>query len=617
VTFLAPLWLALAAAAAVPVVLHLLRRRGGTRVEFPAVRFLLRAEREHRRELRLRNLALMLLRVAAVLLLALAAARPLGRTGGPGHAPTALAIVFDNSLSTGAVRSRGATIETLRAAALRVLDAGTPTDRAWVLTVDGRVTAGAVNVARDAVSRVQPIGGAGDLPAAIERGVALVRGSGMPAASLVVVTDAQASQWTRVPQTGITQSGATRGRATHTAGVALTIAIPSDPAPRNRSVHNVTVEPTRWTPRGVLTAAIVSDDSVDVRVALGERTLARSTVAPNGTLVVRGTADRRGWLAGRVELPADELRADDVRYFAVFVGETPAVRIDPSAGAFARGAIETLASAGRLELGGAISVTGAEAVVRTPVLAFAPAEPVRTGAANRALEAAGIPWRFGEPQRDTSTVRGGGLDSVIVRVRYPLIATRPATVDTIAVAGGGAWAIAGDGYVLVASPLDPSATTLPLAPKLLPWLEDVLGKYLLADGGSVVEASPTQRVTLPLGVDELTNATQQTVAVRGRDIAAPSDAGVYWMRRTGAVVGALAVNPEASESELRMLDSAALRQRAGDQAAIVSLDGGVAHAAFASSGRRPLAGALLAVFAGLLIVESLVARDPRVEGRTA
>jgi hypothetical protein len=101
--FLAPFALALAGAATVPLLLHLLRRKLGEKIDFPAVRYLLRAEKEHSRQLKLRNLLLMLLRVLAVLALAFAAARPVGRLIGTGHAPTALAIVLDNSLSTSAV----------------------------------------------------------------------------------------------------------------------------------------------------------------------------------------------------------------------------------------------------------------------------------------------------------------------------------------------------------------------------------------------------------------------------------------------------------------------------------------------------------------------------------
>jgi hypothetical protein len=43
--FLAPAWLAAAAAIAVPLLLHLMRRRIGSRIDFPAVKYLARAER--------------------------------------------------------------------------------------------------------------------------------------------------------------------------------------------------------------------------------------------------------------------------------------------------------------------------------------------------------------------------------------------------------------------------------------------------------------------------------------------------------------------------------------------------------------------------------------------
>ena len=91
-SFLAPLYLMLAGAIAVPLILHLMRRRIGLRVDFPAARYLARAEKEHSRTLKIRNLLLMLLRVLALLAIAVAAARPVARWVGSGHAPTALAI---------------------------------------------------------------------------------------------------------------------------------------------------------------------------------------------------------------------------------------------------------------------------------------------------------------------------------------------------------------------------------------------------------------------------------------------------------------------------------------------------------------------------------------------
>ncbi|MGQ0715186.1 MAG: BatA domain-containing protein, partial [Gemmatimonadaceae bacterium] len=134
--FLAPAWLAAAAAIAVPLLLHLMRRRIGTRIDFPAVRYLARAEREHSRKLRMRNLLLMLLRVAAVLVLTAAAARPIARLAGGGHAPTTVAIVLDNSLSSSAIEEGRPVLDGLRTRARAVISRSTGDDRLFLVTAD-------------------------------------------------------------------------------------------------------------------------------------------------------------------------------------------------------------------------------------------------------------------------------------------------------------------------------------------------------------------------------------------------------------------------------------------------------------------------------------------------
>ncbi|HYV99522.1 MAG TPA: VWA domain-containing protein [Gemmatimonadaceae bacterium] len=601
-SFLAPLWLALGAAAAIPIVLHLLRLRRGERVEFPAIRYLLRAEREHRRELRLRNLALMVLRVAIVAALAMAAARPIGPLGGSGHAPTALAIVLDNSMSTGAARAGGVALESLRNAGKSVLDAATPADRVWVLTLDGRVTAGDANAARDAIARAEPMGGAGDLVGTIERAASMTRASAFGSAAVVVLTDGQASEWSRAARVG---------------DVPVTIVSLTDAPPRNRAVRDARATPARWAPRGTLEVAVTSTDSADVRIALDDKTLARTTLGPDGTISVRGAADKRGWLVGRVELAPDELRGDDVRHFAVFAGDAPAVRVDASAGPFARGAVETLADGGRLELGGTIAIVSAEAASKKPMFAFAPADPVKIGAANRALAAAGVPWKFGDLVRDEGGVHGGDLDGVHVHKRYPLIATGAGSTDTIAAAGGTPWIVAGDGFLLVGSPLSPDATDLPVSARFLPWVESVIARYLLTDGGRVIETTPLADVSVPLGVDEIAAPGQPSIPVHGRTVQAPVRDGVYWMQRGGAIAGALVVNPEPSESQLAPIDRASIAGRiTGTRARVLAPTDGVAKAAFATSARRPLVGTLLVLLAILILVESLVSREPRSSERS-
>ena len=75
-SFLFPLFLAGAAAAAVPIVLHLLERHTEQRVRFAAVALLKGAPVERTARRRLRELALLALRAGALVLLAVAFARP-------------------------------------------------------------------------------------------------------------------------------------------------------------------------------------------------------------------------------------------------------------------------------------------------------------------------------------------------------------------------------------------------------------------------------------------------------------------------------------------------------------------------------------------------------------
>src|SRR2546422_4941756 len=69
-----------------------LERRVPPEAEFPPLRYLSEAERQNARRLKLRHLLLLLLRTALIVLLVLAAARPLFPTrasGGALHEPTA------------------------------------------------------------------------------------------------------------------------------------------------------------------------------------------------------------------------------------------------------------------------------------------------------------------------------------------------------------------------------------------------------------------------------------------------------------------------------------------------------------------------------------------------
>lgn len=593
--FLAPFLLTLGLAAGVPLLLHLMRRRLGTRVEFPAARYLARAEQEHSRRLRLRNLALMLLRVLLILLVALAAARPVGRMAGAGHPATALAVVVDNSMSTGAVVDGAPVLARLTALADEVLGRATGDDRLWLVTPDGAVRGGSAAELRAAVGALTPAGGAGDLPRAVSRAAALVDAAGLPARQVLVLTDAQESSW---------------ARGAEPTPVPTSAFVPADAPPANHGVVLAEARPVRFTPRGTIVVRAEGGDSISYAVEIAGRVVGRGVVGAGAESQLRVSAPGDGWLAGSVTLPPDELRADDVRHLALLAGPPPAVRVDATAGPFVPPALDALVQSGIVQRGDDAVIAAADAADRLPALLIAPSDPVRLGAANRNLERLGVPWRLGQPRRGSAEVTGERLAGVGASLRYQLQPVAGAVADTLASAGGAPWAVAGEGYVLVASPLEAAATTLPLRAAFVPWLGELLAQRLSADPIVVRASAPGARVALPAWITGWVAAGATTPeSVMDGALTAPSAPGVYFLLRGPARVGALVVNPEPEESVLQRLSPAMLRSRLGARdAQVTSSPDAFRRAAFDPSAGRSLVTPLLAAALLVLVTEGWMSR---------
>ena len=602
IDFLSPLWLAAAAAAAVPLLLHLLRRRIGARVEFPAVRYLARAEKEHSRKLRLRNLLLMLLRMAIVVCVAAAAARPVLRVSGAGHAPTALAVVLDNSLSTSVIVAGHPVLDDLRARAAAVVRAASPDDRVWLVTADGIVRGGLRTAILDDIAHTEPLAGAGDLEDATTRASTVAVSAAVPEREVAVVTDGQATAWPEPVSLGAVTVFAYR---------------PAAGAPPNHAVVDARAQPMRWTPNGAVQARVMTPDSATYRITLEGRTLARGTVTRDEPILVRAEPPERGWTAGSVELEPDELRGDDVRWFATWIGPAPAVHVAPSAGPFVANALESLVEAERARTGGDIAIASADEVTSLPALLVAPSDPVKVGAANRALERLGIPWRLGAARHGETAVRGANgspvpLADVTATVRYPLTPRAGTRSDTLAMAGGEPWIVSGPRYVLIGSPLTPDATTFPVRAAFVPWLGDVVSQRLSADAGMAVATTPGAMTVRPSGADALEVPDGDRVPLPDDSLSAPARPGVYFFLHAGTRMGALVVNSEASESDLHRLDPSALAARLRGRRVTTAEDGAAfTTAVFATAPRRPLAAPLLVAALVALVAESAMARGSR------
>ncbi|HUQ82293.1 MAG TPA: hypothetical protein VM076_14170, partial [Gemmatimonadaceae bacterium] len=211
--------------------------------------------------------------------------------------------------------------------------------------------------------------------------------------------------------------------------------------------------------------------------------------------------------------------------------------------------------------------------------------------------------------REPVTVTNKLLDGASVSMRYPLTPVGDVRADTIARVGAEPWVVAGDRYVIVASPLDPSATDFPVRAGFLPWLAEAASQRLAGDAGVVIAATPSARVRAPAGIQAVDDVAGQPATISNGELTAPDRAGVYFFRRGGAKAGALVVNGEPDESALGRLTSPVLKSRFDGRTVTVTADGQRwASDAYTGSSTRPLGTPLLILAALVLLVEAIIAR---------
>jgi hypothetical protein len=294
VSFLYPLFLAGALAIAIPIALHLLRRDVAPEVPFTAVRLLRRSPLEQTRRKRLRDLLLLVARVAALLLLAAAFARPY--FAAPAGVPLRI-VALDRSFSMGAPGRF---------------------QQAQALARDAATSGGAAQVAviafDDRATVAAPPGGPGEARAAIDAQRAGFGGTqyapllarvhelaGDQQAQVVIISDLQRAGWS--------------GDAPPSVRPGIRVEVRQvPPAPANLAVGAV-----RRTADGIVVT--IANGGGDVasgvaRIAVDRQDVASSPfTAPAGSSVdvsVRYRAADRGLLTAAVDDPAG-LQADNTR----------------------------------------------------------------------------------------------------------------------------------------------------------------------------------------------------------------------------------------------------------------------------------------------------------------
>jgi hypothetical protein len=335
--FLVPLFLAGALAVAIPIWVHLTRKRRSLVVPFPSLMFLRQIPFKEDRRWAIHHWLLLTLRALVIILLVVAFARPFfsgeSALATVGAGPTEVVVLLDRSYSMAADERWGLA----RTAVSEVVSGLGPLDKVSVVVFDQGAEAIVRSEsdparARAALDTIQPGWGSTRYGPALKLAQSILEESTLSGHELVMVSDFQRRGWTG--EEGVRLPAGTNVRT-----------VPVTGQPRaNVAVVDVALRSDRFSGRERITpsARLVrtgGDVPVDIDVALDVdgRELQRRTV----TLPAAGatTVDftplplSASHTRGTVRVPPDDLPRDDARHFVVSPGSALKVRVFTRAGA--------------------------------------------------------------------------------------------------------------------------------------------------------------------------------------------------------------------------------------------------------------------------------------------
>lgn len=324
-SFAAPLFLLAALAGIVPILLHLIHRQRAKEVPFPTLRFLRLSVEKTRRRKYVDDAALLLLRVAVLVLLALGLARPalnsLRGLLGAG-AGRAVAIVLDNSGSMALQAGEATRFDTARERVNQILDGLVEGDAVALLLTGGPVTPAqnrlvqAHETIRQELDQASPVPERADLAARLQQARELLARSPSTRRELYVVTDDQALSWEGLatPQTGKAEPDRTPVLIADVRGepmlnVALRELKLTTPAP-------IAGAPVQLRATVANPGAVPQQKTLELRIDGTRQALSPTLTIPAGGAVAqefRFAVDRPGVHPGEVRIVEDDASALDNR----------------------------------------------------------------------------------------------------------------------------------------------------------------------------------------------------------------------------------------------------------------------------------------------------------------
>ncbi len=332
--FLAPAFLAGLAAVAVPVLIHLIHRERRTAVQFPSLMFLRRIPYRSVRRQKLRHLALLLLRCAALVILVAAFARPFFGRHNVAIAKTGareVVILLDRSASMG-YADRWTRARDAAKKAVRSLAAG---DRATLVEFSSDASVASEPMATP--DRVIAAIGAAELSAegtrfapALKLASQIVGASTLPRREVVLISDFQKAGWANHNEVtfpaGTVITPIDVGADKHTADVAVSQVTTSRDSTGVRD--HVTVA-ARLINTGAAARTVAATLSVGGRDVQSQRITMAATSARQ--VAFASIPVPSGATKGVVRITHDSLAADDQLAFTIAPDEAvPVLMVEPA-----------------------------------------------------------------------------------------------------------------------------------------------------------------------------------------------------------------------------------------------------------------------------------------------
>ncbi len=334
-TFLNPLVLLGLAAAAIPVILHLLNRRRRRTVEFSSLRFLKELQHSSLRRLKLRQWLLLLLRTLLIAALVLSFARPVvhGNLAGifGSRANTSMVFVVDDSPSMTVRTERGMVFDRAREAAGRLLQIAQEGDRVAVVPLSALAAGSPLpafmepSAARSSLRRLEPGRVARRFRESVPALRTLIHASRDANREVYIFTDAQSTQYAGPPAPG-------DSTGTFESDVRFFLVRPDPTSAINAGATAVRME-SRFIARNHPARALVTlrnysnntirQESVSLYLE-GSRVAQQSVDLPPGETSVVPLSlvpKRTGILTGYAAIDDDALEADNTLWFVLNVPE--------------------------------------------------------------------------------------------------------------------------------------------------------------------------------------------------------------------------------------------------------------------------------------------------------